>query len=83
MLEGALAYAIEILTVLGDHEEAAVIGGAARSGCLTHLRDLHVPRRVLQRRRHGAGLPAVHLPPADGLQRQLQPVRELHQGLPQ
>jgi len=42
-LEGALAYAIEILTVAGAYEEAAVIAGAARSGALTHLRAMTPP----------------------------------------
>jgi predicted ATPase/class 3 adenylate cyclase len=48
-LEGALAYAMEILTVLGAYEDAAVLAGAARSGALTHLRSLKPPPERQQR----------------------------------
>ncbi len=51
-LEGALAYAMEIFTVLGEFEEAAVIAGAARGGALTHLRGMATPA---DRRQRGSG----------------------------
>ena len=47
--EGALAYAIEILTIIGAYAEAAVLAGAARSGALTHLRTMTVPPEREQR----------------------------------
>src|SRR5206468_4876315 len=48
-VEGALAYAIEVLTVLGHYEDAAVIAGAARSGSLQHVREMQVPHERRQR----------------------------------
>ena len=48
-LEGALAYAIEIFTIMGAYESAAVLVGAARSGALTHVRTMTVPPERQQR----------------------------------
>jgi tetratricopeptide (TPR) repeat protein len=50
-LAGALAYAIEILTILNAPEDAAVLVGAARSGALTHLREMAIPP---ERRQQGS-----------------------------
>ena len=48
-MEGALAFAIEILTVLGAYDDAAALAGAARSGALTHLRSMTLPPERQQR----------------------------------
>ena len=48
-LWGALAYGMEILTVLGAYEDAAVLAGAARSGALTNLRSMTTPPERQQR----------------------------------
>ncbi|MDQ1456595.1 MAG: hypothetical protein QOH28_2215 [Actinomycetota bacterium] len=50
-LAGALAYAIEIFTILNAPEDAAVLIGAARSGALTHLREMAIPP---ERRQQGS-----------------------------
>jgi hypothetical protein len=43
VLEGALAYTIEILTVLGEYDDAAVIAGAARAGALARIKEQPLP----------------------------------------
>jgi tetratricopeptide (TPR) repeat protein len=48
-LMGAFGYSIEILTVLGEYEMAAVVIGAARSGALSMLRAMASPPDRKQR----------------------------------
>jgi predicted ATPase/class 3 adenylate cyclase len=47
-LRGALAYGIEILTILNAPEAAAVLVGAARAGALTQVQGMDMPRERLQ-----------------------------------